>query len=67
MVKATGNGAVLAESDNTIVVEGNHYFSPDSLHYRFSQGSNPQTSCPWKGVVHCYDIKVNGQINNGAA
>lgn len=66
-MKATWNDTVIAESDDTVVVEGNHYFPPDSLtkeHFRTS----PQTStCPWKGVASYYDVVVNGEINAGAA
>lgn len=67
MPKAIWNGAVLAESDNTIVVEGNHYFPPDSIHKQYFKESDTHTSCPWKGTASYYHIEVNGQINKDAA
>ncbi len=67
MPKAIWNHTVLAESDRTIVVEGNHYFPPDSLHQEFFQTSDTHTTCPWKGVANYYNIEVNGQINKDAA
>ena len=66
MAKATGDRAVLAQSDNTIVVEDNHYLPLDSLQYGFFPASNVRTSYPWNGVAHYYDIEVNGQTNNSA-
>lgn len=67
MPRAIWNGAVLAESDKTIVVEGNHYFPLESLNREFFRENNTQTTCPWKGVASYYDIEVNGQVNRGAA
>jgi uncharacterized protein (DUF427 family) len=67
MPKAIWNGAVLAESDNTIVVEGNHYFPPDSIHKQYFKESDTHTSCPWKGTASYYHIEVDGQINKDAA
>jgi len=63
MVKAIWNGAVLAESDRTIVVEGNHYFPPEAINWQFYQASDTHTVCGWKGVASYYDIQVHGQVN----
>jgi uncharacterized protein (DUF427 family) len=67
MPKAIWNGAVLAESDETVVVEGNHYFPPESINRRYFQPSETYTVCPWKGVASYYHLKVNGQVNRNAA
>jgi uncharacterized protein (DUF427 family) len=67
MPKAIWNGAVLAESDQTVVVEGNHYFPPASLNRDYFQPSETHTVCPWKGTASYYDIAVNGQVNRDAA
>jgi uncharacterized protein (DUF427 family) len=66
-VKAIWNGAVLAESDRTEVVEGNHYFPPDSVNRKFFQESSKQTTCPWKGLASYYDVVVDGKVNRDAA
>jgi len=67
MTKAIWNGAVLAESDNTQVVEGNHYFPPDSINREYFLESSYATTCPWKGLAGYYDIEVEGQVNRNAA
>jgi uncharacterized protein (DUF427 family) len=67
MVKATWNEAVLAESDRTRVVEGNHYFPPDSINWEHFSESQHTTVCPWKGVASYYDIEVGGRLNRRAA
>lgn len=67
MPKAIWNGTVLAESDRTEVVEGNHYFPPDSLNKQYFKESNYHTTCPWKGVASYYTIQVDGQENKDAA
>ena len=67
MPKAVWNGQVVAESDKTVVVEGNHYFPPDSIKLEFLRDSNDHTRCPWKGVASYYDVAVNGDVNRGAA
>ena len=67
MVKAIWNGAVLAESDQTIMVEGNHYFPPASIHQEYFVESDSHTICSWKGVASYYDIQVDGKTNNNAA
>jgi uncharacterized protein (DUF427 family) len=66
-MKATWNGALLAESDKTIVVEGNHYFSPDTINREYFQESTTHTTCPWKGEASYYNVVVNGQVNKDAA
>ena len=67
MVKAIWNGMVLAESDQTEIVEGNHYFPPDSINKEYFQANSTHTTCPWKGVASYYDIVVADQVNRGAA
>ena len=67
MAKAVWEGAVLAESDDTIVVEGNHYFPPDSLQQEYFKPSEHSSTCFWKGTVRYYTIEVNGKINQDAA
>ena len=67
MVKATWNGEVLAESDQTIVVEGNHYFPPDAVRREFFRDSATHTVCGWKGLASYYDIAVDRQVNRDAA
>lgn len=66
-MKATWNGAILAESDDTIVVEGNHYFPPDSLNREHFRDSSNRTFCPWKGQASYYDVEVDGKVNRDAA
>jgi uncharacterized protein (DUF427 family) len=67
MKKAIWNGQVIAESDNTVVVEGNHYFPLESLKKEFFKESDRTSTCPWKGLANYYDIEVNGETNKGAA
>ena len=67
MPKAVWNGVVLAESDNTEVVEGNHYFPPNAVKMEYFQTSSKQTTCPWKGRASYYTVNVNGQENRDAA
>ena len=66
-MKATWNGAVLAESDDTVVVEGNHYFPPDSIRREHFRESETHTVCPWKGTASYYDVVVGGEVNSDAA
>ena len=66
-MKATWNGAVLAESDRTVVVEGNHYFPPDAGRMEYFRPSDTQTVCGWKGTASYYTIEVNGEQNPDAA
>lgn len=66
-MKAIWNGAILAESDQTIVVEGNHYFPPDAIHREHFTDSNTHSTCPWKGLASYYNVVAAGQINKDAA
>jgi uncharacterized protein (DUF427 family) len=66
-VKAIWNGTVIAESDQTIVIEGNQYFPPDSVHREYLMDSDTQTTCIWKGVANYYTLMVEGQENADAA
>ncbi len=66
-MKATWQGATLAESDETVVVEGNHYFPADSIRREYFSESDTQMTCPWKGEASYYDISVNGEVNKDAA
>ena len=67
MPKAIWNGVVLAESDKTKVVEGNHYFPPDSINWDYFSKNQSKTTCPWKGVASYYDVEVDGKVNSSAA
>lgn len=67
MPRAIWNGVVLAESDQTEIVEGNHYFPPDSINREYFTESETHTVCPWKGVASYYTIRVNGATNPDAA
>ena len=67
MARAIWNGVVIAESDDTVMVEGNHYFPVESVKKDFFQDSTMHTTCPWKGVASYYDIVVDGQTNQGGA
>jgi len=67
MAKATWNGAVLADSGKTHVVEGNHYFPPDSILKEYFKPSDSTTQCPWKGEASYYTIEVDGKTNEDAA
>jgi len=67
MVKAIWNGTVLAESDRTVMVEGNHYFPPEDVNRRYFQPSGTNTVCHWKGTASYFDIEVDGKRNRDAA
>jgi uncharacterized protein (DUF427 family) len=66
-MKATWKGATLAQSEATIVVEGNHYFPADSINRTFFVESATHSTCPWKGTASYYSITVNGEVNKDAA
>ncbi|HEX8890971.1 MAG TPA: DUF427 domain-containing protein [Pyrinomonadaceae bacterium] len=66
-MRAVWRDAVLAESDNTVVVEGNHYFPPDSIKSEYFRPSATHTTCPWKGEASYYDVVVEGETNRDAA
>ncbi|MEM9983869.1 MAG: DUF427 domain-containing protein [Bacteroidota bacterium] len=61
-MKAIYNGQVVAESDKTVVIEGNHYFPPDSVKQEFFMESPLHTTCPWKGKASYYHLKVAGEV-----
>ena len=67
MAKATWNGAVLAESDTTVTVEGNHYFPASSLNDEYFVASDTHSTCPWKGTASYRSIVVDGETNADAA
>ena len=64
---ATWNAVVLAESDHTAIVEGNHYFPPEDVNVAYLEPSSHRSVCPWKGVASYYDVVVDGQRNRNAA
>lgn len=66
-MRAVWNGAVLAESNDTVVVEGNHYFPPESLNRQYFTGSATHTVCPWKGIASYHTVTVDGVSNPDAA
>ena len=66
-MKAIWNGHVIAESDDTVVVEGNHYFPAGSLSIGNFSPNSRRTTCAWKGEAHYYDVTVDGQTNTAAA
>ncbi len=67
MVRAVWKGEVLAESDDTLVVDGNHYFPDSSLRPEHFKPSSTKSLCPWKGIASYYDVTVNGATNTDAA
>ncbi len=67
MAKAVWNGTVLAESDETEVVEGNHYFPRDSVNWDHMRPNERSSVCPWKGVASYYDVVVGDEVNQAAA
>ena len=67
MAKATWQGAVLAESDDTVVVEGNHYFPSESVNWELFRPSDTHTVCGWKGTASYHSVVVDGAVNADAA
>ena len=65
-MKATWNNTVIAESNDTVLVEGNHYFPAAALKREFITFSNHKTSCAWKGQASYYSLMVNGELNTDA-
>jgi uncharacterized protein (DUF427 family) len=65
-MKATWNGKTIAESDDTVVVEGNHYFPLDAVDRGLLTESTTHTTCAWKGVASYYDLVVDGEVNRDA-
>lgn len=66
-MRAIWNGKVIAESPDTVVVEGNHYFPLDSVDPNVLQASDTHTTCPWKGIASYYSVSVDGATNRDAA
>lgn len=66
-MKAVWNGKTIAESDNTILIEGNHYFPKESVHEEYLKNSDQKSTCPWKGEASYFDLQVTDQINEAAA
>ena len=62
-MKAIWQGQVVAESDDTVVVEGNHYFPSNTLQHQYIQNSTTTSHCPWKGMGHYYSLVVDGETN----
>ena len=67
MYKAIWNGTTIAESDDTVNVEGNQYFPPESINKEFFKSSETHSVCPWKGTASYYDVVVGGETNKDAA
>lgn len=67
MARAIWKDTVIAESDSTESVEGNHYFPPSAVNQEFLRPSDHRTTCPWKGEAHYYDVVVDGDVNERAA
>jgi len=66
-MKAIWENQVIAESNNTVIIEGNHYFPHESLNKAFFKPSDLHSTCPWKGRASYYTLEVNGKENNDAA
>ena len=66
-MKAIWKGTTIAESNDTVVVEGNHYFPTNTVNMEYMQPSDTTTVCPWKGVASYYSINVDGELNTDAA
>jgi uncharacterized protein (DUF427 family) len=66
-MKAVWKNAVLAESDKTVVVEGNHYFPPEAVHRQYLKPSDTHSTCPWKGQASYYHLEVDGEVNEDAS
>ncbi len=66
-MKAIWNDEIIAESENTVVVEGNHYFPNESVNKKYLVESNKNSFCPWKGTANYFSLKVNGKINDDSA
>ena len=67
MIQAVWNGAVLAEAEQTVQLEGNDYFPLESVHREFLTDSSTTTVCPWKGTASYYTVTVDGEVNPDAA
>lgn len=67
MPKAVWNGTIIAQSDDTVIVDGNHYFPPESVNAELLQASSHTSVCGWKGTAHYHSIAVGGTVNKDAA
>jgi uncharacterized protein (DUF427 family) len=67
MARAIWNGAIIAESDATVVIEGNHYFPPEAVKREHLSATASHTVCGWKGTASYYDVVVDGATNKDAA
>ncbi len=66
-MKVVKKNIVLAESNQTIVIEGNHYFPPESINRDYLKKSDTHTKCPWKGEASYYDVVIDGEVEKNAA
>lgn len=66
-MQAIWNNKILAESKDTIIIEGNHYFPPQTINREYFKESGSHTNCAWKGTASYYSVEVEGQINKDAA
>lgn len=66
-MKAIWNNTVVAESNDTVVIEGNHYFPPESIKDEYFEKTETQSVCPWKGTASYYSLNVKGETNEDAA
>ena len=66
-MKAIWNGELIAESDDTVVIENNHYFPANSIKKEFFKASETHSTCPWKGLASYYTLSVKGEENTDAA
>ncbi len=67
MAKAIWRGTEIASGEDTIIVEGNHYFPPESVRKEYLEESSYRTTCPWKGEAHYFNLLVDGEKNENAA
>ena len=66
-MKAIWNKTIIAESDDTVVIERNHYFPPKALKQEYFKSTDHHTVCPWKGTANYYNLEVDGKTNENAA
>ncbi len=66
-MKATWNDTIIAESDDTVIVEGNHYFPVESIKKEYFEESDFTSFCGWKGMANYYSVKVNDKTNKDSA
>ena len=66
-MEAKWNGKIIAKSNETIIVERNHYFPPDSINKEYLKESTHASVCPWKGTAAYHDVVVDGKTNKNAA